>query len=159
MGFTDLFKKKRELEPLGKKKIEVPAAPPSKKEMPEFPTPKEIPEFRKESAKIEKPLSKKEYSSIKKIERNAVRSQKKELEEREDLKLKKPIFVYLDSYKEIMKEVNQINNTLKEGDDSLKRVSEFKEDEDEEFKRWESQIKDIQKKLIYADKTLFAAQK
>ncbi|MBD3354675.1 hypothetical protein GF361_01665 [Candidatus Woesearchaeota archaeon] len=159
MGFTDLFKKKRELETIGNKKIEVPAAPPSKKDMPEFPTPKEIPEFRKEGAKIERPQPKKSASSIERIERKAVTSQKKELEERDDLKLKKPIFVYLDSYKEIMKEVNQINNTLKEGDDSLKRVAEFKEDEDEEFSRWESQIKDIQKKLIYADKTLFAAQK
>ena len=82
-----------------------------------------------------------------------------ELEERDELKLRKPIFVYLDSYKEIMKEINVTQNTLKEGADSLSRVSDFKEDEDKEFKKWESHIKDIQRKLIYADKTLFAAQK
>jgi len=156
MGFTDLFKKKKKLESLDNKRIEVPAAPPSKKEMPEFPTPEDIPEFKKEAPK---PKPKKIPSSVKKAERSAVRSQQKELEEREELKLKKPIYVYLDSYKEIMKDMKNIKNTLKEGEDSLKRVAEFKEDEDEEFKKWESQLKDIQKKLIYADKTLFAAQK
>ncbi|MBR9692257.1 hypothetical protein GOV06_05740, partial [Candidatus Woesearchaeota archaeon] len=64
-----------------------------------------------------------------------------------------------DIYKEMMKDVSIIQNTLKEGSDSLTRISEFKEDEDKEFHKWEGQIKDIQRKLIYADKTLFAAQK
>jgi len=154
MGLKDFFKKGRRTKGFEAGGLEIPTAPPSKEELPTFPTPEDIPEIReRESPK------KRVASPLERAEEYAVRLQREELEEREDLKLKKPIFVYLESYKEMMNEVSLIQTTLKEGADSLVRVTEFKEDEDKEFNKWESTIKDIQRKLTYVDKTLFASQK
>ncbi|MEE9525279.1 MAG: hypothetical protein V3V78_01585 [Candidatus Woesearchaeota archaeon] len=159
MRFTDLFKTRKKAIP-EKRGLEVPAAPPSKDELPTFPSPGEIPEFKKQKAPdLELPDVPKGPSPTERAEDYAIQKTRDELEERDDLRLKKPIFVYLESYRELMNEVSSIQNTLKEGSDSLSRVSEFKEDQDKEFNKWESQLKDIQRKLLYADKALFAAQK
>ena len=64
------------------------------------------------------------------------------------MSLRKPIFVHLDSYKELMNEITLVKNTLKESTDSLTRVAEFKEDEDKEFNKWGNQIKDIQRNWL-----------
>ena len=141
MGFMDILKGKKRMETRmpERRELEIPPAPPKKEELPTFPIPK-----------------KRVVSPVEKIEEEAVKSQQEELEEREELKLRKPIFVDLDLYKEMINEITLINSTLKEGKDSLARMDEFREDEDKEFSKWENSIKDIQKKLIYADKTLFA---
>ena len=129
----------------------MPAAPPTAEELPEFPSPKEIPEAEIEKEAIEKPLP----SALERFEDRAVTSQEEELEERETLSLKKPIFVTLRAYKDMIDEIGLVNSLLKEGEDTLVRVAEFKEDEDKEFNKWESQIKDMQKKFIYVDRVLF----
>ncbi|MBW2996511.1 hypothetical protein KY332_04395 [Candidatus Woesearchaeota archaeon] len=158
MGFKDLFKtRKKTVKP--EAGLEVPPAPGSKEELPTFPSPDEIPEFKKQELKAPELPKREGPSPLEREEQRAMRLGREAVEEREELKLKKPIFVYLDLYKEAIGEVNIIQNTLKEGTDSLARVSEFKEEEDKQFTKWESHIKDVQRKLIFADKTLFAAQK
>lgn len=145
MGFADFFKKKgKEETPKPKRVVEIPPAPP-KQELPSFPSTEDIPDFDMIS----------KTAPVEKEEESAVKAQQEELEEREELELKKPIFVYLDNYKELINELTLIKNTLKESSDSLARVDAFKEDEGKEFRKWENHIKDIQKKLIYVDKTVF----
>ena len=145
MGLKDFFKSKKKVGFPEKKELEIPPAPPTKEELPSFPSPEEIPEVKEEKAP----------SVVEKREGYAIKTQQEELEEREDLTLRKPIFVYLDMYKEMINEIGLTLTTLKESSDSLARVAEFKEDEDKEFNKWGTQIKDIQRKLTYADKTLF----
>ncbi len=145
MGIIDFLKgKKKEVRP-PEKELEVPIAPPTAEELPEFPSAKEIPEIKP------KPMP----PPIERIEERAVEEEKAELEEREELALKKPIFITFESFRDMMDEISLIKNILKENEDTLTRVSEFKEDEDKEFKKWQNQISDTQKKLIFADKTLF----
>lgn len=150
MGFLNFLKSKKKEEELPEKReLEVPPAPPTKEELPEFPSVEEFPKAKK---KIEKP----EITPIERLEEAALEEQQEELEEREELVVKKPIFIPLENFRDIIDEIGLMNNVLKENEDTLARISEFKEDEDLEFDKWESQIKDIQKKLIYVDKTLFA---
>ena len=146
MGFKDFFKVKEKRKEDKDREITIPTAP-GKEELPELPSAEEIPEFKE----VEKKLSPLEI-----VEKKAFDEQREELDERDELTLRKPIFVYLEQYQEMINEVGIMQNTLKEGDDSLSRISEFKEDEDKEFKKWEGQLKDMQRKLIFADKTLFA---
>ena len=145
----DFFKQKNKKQAEIPEDLDVPPAPPKKEELPEFPIPDEVPEFKEESIPV-----KKEVSPIEKFEKAVVKEQQEELNSR-DLTLKKPIFVYLDSYREMINELGLIKTTLKESTDSLARVAQFKEDEDKEFNKWEGLLKDVQKKLIFADKTLF----
>ncbi|MBD3249477.1 hypothetical protein GF336_05510 [Candidatus Woesearchaeota archaeon] len=129
------------------KDLEIPPAPPTKEELPSFP---DIPKDISVPSKKEVPVP-----TVENVEDDAVKEQKKELEEREDLEVKKPIFVGIENYKNMIDEIGLMKNTLKEAEDTIVRVSEFKGDEDKAFDSWQKQIEDIQKKLIYADKTLF----
>lgn len=145
MGVMDLLKSKKNKP---KVDIEVPSAPPSEEELPEFPSPA------KESRKDAKAAVEKK-SEAKRVEELAVRSEKQELHKMEQHEVKKPIFVKIDAYKDMTDEIGLIKTNLKEAEDLVKRVAEFKEDEDKEFNKWQDQLNDIQKKLIFADKILF----
>jgi len=89
------------------------------------------------------------------MERRAVEESKDILEEREELKLIKPLFVSATFYKEALEELGLTRGILQENEDIIERIIDFKEDQDKEFNKWESQFKDIQKKLIFIDKSLF----
>ena len=141
MSFMDFFKAKKKegvVEEFkkfpDKKELDLPPAPPPKEEMPVFP------------------------SSIGTEDDAFVAEVKAELEEKEELTTK-PLFIYLDSYREIINETGMINSTFKEASNSLARVAKIKEEEDKEFNKWENQLKDIQKKLTYVDRTLFTKVK
>ena len=151
MGVFDFLKSKKTEDKMWKKELEVPAAPPTAEELPEFPSPKDIPEEMEGNIDVQQPLT----ESLDRFEQRAVESQEEVLGGREDLTLQKPIFVTLTSYKDMVDEIGLMNNILKESEDTVVRVGEFKEDEDKEFNKWESEIRDIQKKLIYVDKALF----
>ncbi len=99
---------------------------------------------------------KEEVNPIERFEKESMKIEKDELSEREDLELHKPIFVKNDLFKSMMDEIGVVGNTLKESEQIISRVGEFKSDEDKEFEKWRSQILDVQRKLIYAEKTLFS---
>jgi hypothetical protein len=151
MGVFDFLKKEKG--PVASDKdLEIPPAPPIKEALPSFS--KEDVRAIKEA--IERPRKAAEPAkAISKIEKEAISAQKKLLSAREHLELTKPIFIDVKIYKEVIDEIALVQNTLKETQDSLERVGEFKEDEDKEFKRWLNIVQDAQKKLIYVDKTLF----
>lgn len=151
MGFLDLFKKedKREKYP-DKRTLDVPPAPPTAEELPSLPS-GNINMHRIKSKEIVEDKS--DY--IEKMEARAVNEGKEIVEEREDISLKKPIFVPIDLFRNISDEISSTQNIVKENGDTIARIEDFKEDEDKEYNKWEIQIKDIQKKLIYVDKTLF----
>lgn len=151
MGVLDIFKSKKKGVPT--KELEVPPAPP-KSSVPDVPVPPI------EHMEVKKPKNLKlEEPAVPEIE-ELPEEVKKELpeepkDERGDLKLKRPIFIHLDEFKIVLEETSLIKNILKENQDSLARVSEFKEDEEKEYERWEGLLKDMHSKLIYADKILF----
>jgi hypothetical protein len=142
-----LFRRKKKEIP--EKLLEVPAAPSTAEELP---SPKEVASIKAVKEAVEKPRP---APSMERMERRAIEKQREELEEREELKLTKPLFIPAESYKELLEEIGLAKSILKENEDIITRVSEFKEDEDKEFNKWESQFKDMQKKLIFIDKTLF----
>lgn len=121
-----------------------------------FPTPEEL---KAGKAKIKPPVK----PRLEKLERfpdafekDAVKSQKKELEMFEEhAEVKKPIFVRIELFRDIIDEIGISRSILHESNDILTRVSGFKHDEDKEFNKWQMNIQDIQKKLIYVDKVLF----
>jgi len=142
MGVFGLFKSKEE------PKLEVPPPPPlEEEELPEFP---EIPEEKAVREELEKPRI-----SIEGIEKAAVREQEDVLEKMEHPRYTKPIFINVKNYRDVLDEIGLIKNIVKENMDVVTRISEFKEDEDKEFEKWQKIIGDMQKKLIFVDKTLF----
>lgn len=151
MGFLK-FLQKKEPKQAPKGKLEIPPAPPTDEGLPDFPSEKEA----KKEKPIEAPEPPKEQKDIiEDIGEEAVETQEDLLEKRPQVK---PVFVRIGAYKDVLDEIMLINNILKESDDTITRVSEFKQDEDKEFNKWEKQLKDVQQKLIYADQALFSTK-
>jgi len=67
----------------------------------------------------------------------------------------KPLFVKSDDYKEIMKDIKGIKSKINESENILVNLNEIKAQKDKEFSKIHKQIEDIQRKLIYIDKTVF----
>jgi hypothetical protein len=147
MGILEVFKKKNVQEKSWKRELEVPRAPPEFGELPEIPTIKDIPKVRVS----EEP----ESSDLEGFEEEAVEEQEEVLREREHPSVKKPIFVSINSYRDMIDEISLVDNLIRENEDILVRISEFGEDSNKEFNKWDAALKDIQKKLIFVDRQLF----
>ena len=157
MDILKFLKKEDRLKFPEKKGIDIPPAPPIKEALPSF-SEEDIMAIKEAVEKPKpkpKPVIMEPPEKIIDFETEAVASQKSVLAEREHLELTKPIFVNVDVFREVIDEIALIQNSLKETGDSLSRLGEFKEDEDKEFRRYAHDIQDVQKKLIYVDKTLF----
>lgn len=153
MSVLGFFKSKKKDIPMPRRGLDVPPAPPTAEELPELPPPAEIHKLEVRKA-IEKPVFEPKSSVIQRIEEEAIAEQEDILEQH-GLEFRKPFFMPIDTFRELMEEIHLANNSLKENDDILLRVSEFGEDQNKEFVKWENHLSDMQKKMIYIDKTLF----
>jgi len=145
MGFLKFLKgKKEEFKFPSKDELDIPPAPveTQEAEKPVFPS---LDEYDNKADK---------YSRADRMERMEERIEEKELDE--PTVADKPIFVRSDFFKAMIDELTVVKTTLKESDHILARVAEFKADEDKEFDKWHLQLKDVHKKLIYAEGKLFA---
>lgn len=133
MAFLDLFKVNTE-----RKKLDVPMAPGSVESrklpsLPEFP----------------------EMDDIEAFEKKEMRKQDKEIKQREVLELKEPLFVEVSMYKAMLDEATQSANILKDDEEICLRLDDFEMDFDKEYAKFQKSLEDIQRKLIFCDKTLF----
>ena len=84
------------------------------------------------------------------------RAQKEDMrEELEAKEITEPIFVKSSQFKNVLFEINSIRDKLKESETILSDLEDIKDDRESQFKKWNFQLEDIQKKLMLMDKTLF----
>lgn len=153
MAFN-IFKKKKAFDFPEKGDIEAPPVPPSLTEEPELP---EFPSMEAEEVKVEaKPEAPKEEKapepSVEEVEDKAVKAVEKDLEEAHEAK---PLFIEAKLYKGVLDEIGQIKNSLKDNEGILDKLADFKDDSEKNYNAWHKQVEDIQKKLIFVDRTLF----
>jgi len=67
----------------------------------------------------------------------------------------RPLFMSLGDYKGVIEEIELTKNIMREAEDAAVRIEEFSVDEEQQFKKWQSLVSDVQKNLIYCEKTLF----
>ena len=101
--------------------------------------------------KAPKPIHEKSQFQ-KSLESTAVREQKKILDH--EGAPSKPIYVKIDSFKDIKRSIGIIKNDLRNVDEVLLKLQDKKTQKDNEFNKWRNNIEEIQKKLIFVDKTL-----
>jgi|TARA_B100001971_G_C18208994_1_gene549425 hypothetical protein len=128
-------------------------------ELPELP---EIPVERPQEPMIHKfkppksmPLMHKirQVSPLEKMEKAAVRAGKEVLKH-EPAPLK-PIFLRVETFKDIRKDISVIRNGLKNNDEVLTKLGNTKNAKDNEFNKWQKTMEDVQKKMMFIDKNLF----
>lgn len=149
MAFSLFKKKKKGLELPEKSDIDIPPAAPAMPEesveLPTFPAVEEA----------EPPVPAKPSSPVEDMEKQAIKGVEEELGERESLELKKPIFIEAKLYKGVMDDIGVLKSVLKDSNDSLQKIGDLKDDREKNYGVWHKQIEDIQRKLIYADNSLF----
>ena len=92
-------------------------------------------------------------SHLERMEREAVREEKRVL--RHEAAPLKPIYMGVENFKEIKRSSGIIRNDLRNADEVLAKLQAMKGDKDKEFSKWQKTMEDIQKKIIFIDKTLF----
>ncbi len=87
-----------------------------------------------------------------------------DVEEREEIyknyrhkHINKPLFIRTDEYKEVLETVNNFKNYLSNSLEMLSSLETLKRNTDMEHKTYKESLEDIQRKLIYVDKTLFSS--
>ena len=177
MVFKFLKKKEKEaklpLPPVRRQgaKLEIPPPPVSEEDLPEFP---EIPEIKEEpfpkappikkpvpsfpemGKKLKLPTPRPPIPSGEELEEEAFEEEKRKRARTEFYpEAIKPLFVKMESFQSVINELNLIKSITKESEDAVIRVGDFAEDQEKEFNRWQGQLTDLQKKLIFIDKTIF----
>ncbi len=66
----------------------------------------------------------------------------------------KPVFVKLDSYKEVLTLLNSMKVKLDKAKETLEEVKKLKKDEETEINLWENSINEVEKKIMFVDDAL-----
>jgi len=77
-------------------------------------------------------------------------------ESREISKLKEPIFVKIDKFRDALSNLEMIKKKLQESSDLLDRIKAIRSNEEEELEKWSSEIILIKEKVALIDKKLFS---
>ncbi len=65
------------------------------------------------------------------------------------------IFLNVDDYKHIMDSAEGVKAKISDAEDILRKLHQLKEQKNEELRKWQMTVADMQRKLAYVDKTLF----
>lgn len=123
------------------------SAPPAASAIPPMQAPRTMPE--PEPAEEEGPIPSDVYP---KIERRLFSQEKRALRERPSIKT---IYVKVDNFKAMLGGINNARSDLRKSEEALVKLENIKSTKDKSFDRLRASIDDLQKKLIFVDKTLF----
>ena len=94
-------------------------------------------------------------SSIISRERSREVSEVPEMPERHHAIIKEPVFVKIEKFQDAVKKFEEIKKKFVEIEDSLSKMRDLKEREEEELKAWESETGMIREKIDNIDNSLF----
>lgn len=69
--------------------------------------------------------------------------------------IKGPLFIRTDRFKALLDDIEQIRSTFKQEDDIFFRVNDVKSAQDQKFEGFRQALEDIQRKLLFIDRSLF----
>ena len=77
------------------------------------------------------------------------------IDQREELKTKKQVFVKMEHYKEALETIDKIREKIKEADTVLNDLRNMKTKEDEHLEKWHRDLDVIKEKLSRMDQVLY----
>jgi len=66
-----------------------------------------------------------------------------------------PVFIKIDEYKDVLDIIHLTKSKIKEARSLIEKINELKNAEDSELDSWHSSIDEIEKRVMFIDKTLF----
>jgi len=77
------------------------------------------------------------------------------LESREHVDVSRPLFIQVALYKRMLAELAEGVNVLKNNETILLKLNDLRNAGDKQFEAWRLNLEDIERKLVFVDKTLF----
>ena len=71
---------------------------------------------------------------------------------------KKEVYVRVDKFKMALDGIGMIRNSLRKSDEALLKLESIKNEKDRSFDKAKSSLEDLQKKIMFIDKTLFKGE-
>jgi hypothetical protein len=68
---------------------------------------------------------------------------------------RKDVFVDVSQYSTVLGELDKLKSVISKGQSTLNGLMSMKSEEDAEFERWRNVLEDMERKLLFIDKTLF----
>ena len=90
-----------------------------------------------------------------KIERRLFSKEKREFRE---IRSSKAIYVRVDEFKTILGSINLVRSDLRKSEETLIKLENIKNTKDKSFDKFRNSLDDLQKKLIFIDKTIFRGE-
>ncbi len=87
--------------------------------------------------------------------REVIQNNEKYLKQHKWKNPKGPIYLEMNSYKEILTDLHRLKIDTKNSEDHLFRADDYNKDSEKEFEKWKNSLEDIQRKLVFVEKTLF----
>ncbi len=66
-----------------------------------------------------------------------------------------PVYVRIEEYMDVLDVMNMIRNKIDEAKETLAKINELKNEEDAELELWHTGLEEVERKVIFVDKTLF----
>ena len=66
-----------------------------------------------------------------------------------------PVYVRIDEYKDVLDIMNMIRNKIDNAKEILNKINELKNEEDAELELWHTGLEEVERKIVFIDKTLF----
>ena len=76
-------------------------------------------------------------------------------EEQEVHRTEKTLFIKVDKYKGVMRDIDHIKSKLEELEKVMSKLDSIKREEDEELSKWHSDVETLKERISSIDKTLF----
>ena len=69
-----------------------------------------------------------------------------------------PVYVKIDDYKDVLEILDIIKKKMDETKGVLQKLNDLKNAEDTELDVWESEIEEVERKIVFIDRALFEPQ-
>ncbi|MEE9525278.1 MAG: hypothetical protein V3V78_01580 [Candidatus Woesearchaeota archaeon] len=66
-----------------------------------------------------------------------------------------PVYVRIEEYKDVLDVMNMIRNKIEDAKETLAKINELKNEEDAELELWHTGLEEVERKVVFVDKTLF----
>ena len=66
-----------------------------------------------------------------------------------------PVYVRIEEYKDVLDIMNMIRNKIESAKETLAKINELKNEEDAELELWHTGLEEVERKIVFVDKTLF----
>ena len=113
-----------------------------------------MPQIKENTSEIEpEPMRASPYERFSRV---AIREERSVLKHKD---AKGPIFMRVDKFKNVLRNISEIRGGLKVSNEILSKLNEMDANAEKDFEKWKNVLTDLQKKLVFVDKTLFKGDK